>query len=63
MNSQLNKIFAQNNKDMEQAIQGQLLRKNKVNVKVKSLSKTTVITIVALLGAAIFSVSFALLFV
>ena len=61
--NQLEKLFESKNKKMEQTIQNNLLKKNKFKVKVKSLSKTTVLTIVALIGAVVFSVSFACLFV
>ncbi len=61
--NQLEKLFENKNKKMEQTIQNNLLKKNKFKVKVKSLSKTTILTIVALIGAVIFSVSFAWLFV
>ncbi|MFK5893555.1 MAG: hypothetical protein QM504_10075 [Pseudomonadota bacterium] len=61
--NQLEKLFENKNKKMEQAIQNNLLRKNNLKVKVKSLSKTTVLSIVALIGAVVFSVSFAWLFV
>ena len=61
--NQLEKLFESKNKKMQQVIQNNLLKKNKFKVKVKSLSKTTVLTIVALIGAVVFSVSFACLFV
>jgi len=57
--SQLDKLFAQNNQDIEQVLQSRLLSKNKIKVKVKSLSKTAVLTLVALIGSVIFSISFA----
>lgn len=59
--NQLEQLFENKNKKMQQNIQYNLLRKNKLKVRVKSLSKTTVLTIVALIGAGIFSISFALL--
>ncbi len=61
--NQLEQLFENKNKKMEQTIQENLLRKNKLKVKVKALSKTTVITLVALIGAVVFSVSFAWFFV
>ncbi len=61
--NKIEQLFASKNKKMEQTIQDNLLRKNKLKVKVKALSKTTVITLVALIGAVVFSVSFAWLFV
>lgn len=60
MTDKLDQLFKQDN-EMEQKIESKLLRKNKKNIKIKSLSKTTVLTIVALVGAAIFSFSFATL--
>jgi TRAP-type mannitol/chloroaromatic compound transport system permease large subunit len=57
--NKLEQLFESKNKKMQQAIQNDLLRKNKLKVRVKSLSKTTVLTIVALIGAVVFSVSFA----
>ena len=59
--NQLEQLFENKNKKMQQNIQYNLLRKNKLKVRVKSLSKTTVLTIVALIGAVVFSVSFAFL--
>jgi hypothetical protein len=67
--NQLEQLFASKNNNMQQNIQNiqniqnNLLRKNILKVRVKSLSKTTVITLVALIGAVVFSVSFAWLFV
>ena len=53
--NQLEKLFESKNKKMQQVIQNNLLKKNKF--KVKSLPKTTVLTIVALIGAVVFSLS------
>jgi len=59
--SQLSQLFMQSNKEMKHTIRAKLLLKNKIKTKVKSLSKTTILTLVALLGATVFSVSFAAL--
>jgi membrane protein required for beta-lactamase induction len=53
--NQLEHLFEIKNKKMEQTIQDILLRKNNRKVRVKSLSKTTVLIIVTLIGAMIFS--------
>ncbi len=55
--NQLEQLFESKNKKIQQAIQNNLLQKNKFKVKVKSLSKTTVLTIVAFIGAVVFSLS------
>ena len=59
--NELEQLFESKNNKMQRAVQNRLLRKNKLKVKVKSLSKTTVITLVALIGAVVFSVSFTML--
>ncbi len=55
--NQLEQLFESKNKKMEQTIQNNLLRKNNRKVRFKSLSKTTVLIIVALIGAIIFSLN------
>ena len=59
MINKLNQLFTQSTEKIKQAVHPQLLRKNKINIKVKTLSKTTILTIVALVGSAIFSISLA----
>jgi len=55
--NQLEQLFESKNKKMEQAIQNSLLQKNNRKIRVKSLSKITVLTIVSLIGAIIFALN------